>query len=377
MPSALARLEAILLARTYVPPHAKVVNGKAVKVDGYWRKSSGRSKTAKVSDLVAKTEQPTGPYARKYDVVDTELLGLKRLPADKSKELNGLVDRRRGPFGHETVTIKPEDDIYTQQKYVGAKFTEKQATFELPAVRLADGKIVLTEGNHRAANAKYRGEAFDVEVVYRKSDHPTRESKIDKVSDALSGPVEESKTPPLSGGHVDPPMREALPERAPAKRPSDAVDFADQRKKGPKVKVDLDSLDAALEAAGVDTSKDPLIKVRLRDVAKQGEQGSMRQIGPNAYRVIVKVVPKDKLEDRHLYVMNNSLVHELRHVTQAQKTKGFGSVYSAMTKKFGYYKNPFEIEARFYGRLADHTGKKDTGPAGAAKGKDVWAFRNV
>jgi len=76
------------------------------------------------------------------------------------------------------------------------------------------------------------------------------------------------------------------------------------------------------------------------------------------------------------YVVNNSLVHELRHVQQEQADTGFGQKYQNQNATVGYYHNGYEVEARFYGRLAQLPGgKKDTGPAGKPLGKKVWGIK--
>lgn len=181
--------------------------------------------------------------------------------------------------------------------------------------------------------------------------------------------------PDLGASHIPAPSRE-VPldvQRIPA-RPSDAIDVKDFRKnQSTPITVDPDRMDAALAAAGVKTGPGLEIRLRIKD-QKGGQQGSMRQIGPNAFRVIIRVAHKPEFADRHRYVLNNSLVHELRHVAQAQADPNFQAKYVAATKKFGYTSNPYEVEARYYGRLADHTGKKHTGPAGTAVGKDVWGL---
>lgn len=152
-------------------------------------------------------------------------------------------------------------------------------------------------------------------------------------------------------------------------RPSDAIDFVDQRKSGPPIAIDYDAMDAALEAAGVQVTPNTKIKLRLRDAYKA--QGSTLKLGPDEYRVVVLALDKPKLKDRHLYVINNSLVHELRHVHQMQN----GEHYDKPVKTFNdYWNQGMEVEGRYWGRLADVTGKKDTGPAGKALGKKVWGL---
>jgi hypothetical protein len=132
---------------------------------------------------------------------------------------------------------------------------------------------------------------------------------------------------------------------------------------------------AALQAAGVVVGPGTRIRLRLREQAHPGQQGLAQRIGPDRYRVVIHVAPKDRLEDRHLYVLNNSLLHELRHVAQMQADPEHGAKYLHQNLTVGYEANAFEVEARYYGRLADHTGTKDTGPLGPPLGKRVWALR--
>lgn len=156
--------------------------------------------------------------------------------------------------------------------------------------------------------------------------------------------------------------------------PVRGVDFEDQRSKGPKIEVDPERMNAAMLAAGVVGGKDFKVKVRVRDQAKAGQQGVAQKLGPNEYRVVISVAPKARLEDRHLYVLNNSLVHEMRHVAQHQQDPNMGAKYVKATQTVGYHNNPYEVEARFYGRRADHTGTKDTGPSGPRLAQAVWGL---
>ena len=131
----------------------------------------------------------------------------------------------------------------------------------------------------------------------------------------------------------------------------------------------------ALEAVGLTVGPQTEIRLRLRAQTHLGQQGSTTRIGPDAYRVVVCVADKPALADRHLYVVNNSLLHELRHVHQLQQDPDFEAAYAHQNANVGYADNPYEIEARYYGRLADPTGEKDTGPAGAHLGKAAWGLR--
>jgi hypothetical protein len=147
------------------------------------------------------------------------------------------------------------------------------------------------------------------------------------------------------------------------------VDAKDYRKnKAAKFTLDTAALQKALAAAGV--LPGAFIKLRLVD-GDGKKQGQAQRIGPNAFRVIVRVLPKASYGDAQMYVLNNSLVHELRHVAQMQANPGFTLAYSKASKSVGYHNNPFEVEARYFGRIADHTGTKRPD----ALGKSVWAIR--
>lgn len=158
---------------------------------------------------------------------------------------------------------------------------------------------------------------------------------------------------------------------------TDVLDVKDRRKDTRQAKhplvLDREALDIAAAVAGVDLAG-CTIKVRIKDGDAKA-QGQARRIGPNAFLVTLRVAKKDAYLDRHHYVVNNSLVHELRHVAQMQADPNFAQNYSAETMAKGYQANPYEVEARYFGRLADHTGTKDTGPAGKALGTLVWAVR--
>lgn len=163
---------------------------------------------------------------------------------------------------------------------------------------------------------------------------------------------------------------------APA-RLSDAVDVRDDRPAGSTpLHLDADALDTALAAVGVIAGPHTLVKVRLRPQQFPGQQGSAQRIGPDSYRVVIHVADKPTFKDRHLYVVNNSLLHELRHVAQMQHDPDHASHYATENLSVGYEKNKYEVEARYYGRLADHTGEKNVGPAGVHIGQEAWALRS-
>lgn len=158
--------------------------------------------------------------------------------------------------------------------------------------------------------------------------------------------------------------------------PSAAIHFRDDRPPGSaSVRVEQEAMAAALEAAGVVVGPGTRIRLRLREQTHPGQQGLAQRIGPDRYRVVIHVAPKERLEDRHLYVLNNSLLHELRHVAQMQGDPEHGAKYLHQNLTVGYTSNAYEVEARYYGRLADHTGTKDTGPLGPAPGKQLWGLR--
>lgn len=163
---------------------------------------------------------------------------------------------------------------------------------------------------------------------------------------------------------------------APPRRPSDAVDVRDDRPAGATpLTIDADALDAAITAAGVTVSAHTLIKLRLRPQTQPSQQGSTRGLGADRYRIVVHVASKPAFADHHLYVINNSLLHELRHVAQMQHEPDHAAHYAHENLTVGYAENKYEVETRCWGRLADHTGQKNTGPAGTHLGKQVWALR--
>lgn len=158
-------------------------------------------------------------------------------------------------------------------------------------------------------------------------------------------------------------------------RPADAVDVRDDRPAGAtELAVATEALEQAMAAAGVKAGGDTEIRLRLRAQDHPGQQGHCTRLGKDSFRVVVRVADKPEFADRHLYVINNSLVHELRHVAQMQTDPNHASAYAHQQATAGYQHNTFEVEARQYGRLADHTGTKDTGEAGPALGKALWAI---
>ena len=157
-----------------------------------------------------------------------------------------------------------------------------------------------------------------------------------------------------------------------------ALDIKDRRKESRQAKnplhTDTEALEIAMAIAGVEVTPNLVIKVRVKDQRSAGQQGEAKRIGPEAFLVKIRVAGKGHYEDRHHYVLNNSLIHELRHVAQMQQDEAFGAKYAKANATVGYGSNPYEVEAREYGRLADHTGTKDTGSAGPALGKECWGL---
>ena len=97
-------------------------------------------------------------------------------------------------------------------------------------------------------------------------------------------------------------------------RASDAVDLRDDRPAGAApLTVDATRIEVVLHAAGVTVGPQTEIRLRLRAQAHPGEQGSATRIGPDVYRVVISVADKPALADRHLYVVNNSLLCRPRH----------------------------------------------------------------
>lgn len=155
------------------------------------------------------------------------------------------------------------------------------------------------------------------------------------------------------------------------------VDIKDTRKasriaKAPLV-FDREAVEIAMAVCGVEVGPETCIKLRVTDESSKGEAGYTRRIGPDAFIVKVRVLKKDTYTDVHTYVINNSLVHELRHVAQMQALPGFEAAYAVETAAKGYRANAFEADAREHGRLADHTGTK-TSAAGKPLGKTLWAL---
>lgn len=137
--------------------------------------------------------------------------------------------------------------------------------------------------------------------------------------------------------------------------------------------LDQEALDIACAVVGVDLCAGQPLLIELRD-GEKGKQGYARRTS-KGFKVVLYIAKKDSYQDRHLYVVNNSLLHELRHVAQMQTDGNFAARYAWADRHFGYAANPYEVDARYFGRVADHTGTKNTGNAGPALGELVWAVR--
>lgn len=132
------------------------------------------------------------------------------------------------------------------------------------------------------------------------------------------------------------------------------------------------SLARAVSAAGV---KGGTVKIVLAD--DTGGYGHARVLPDGTHQVVLSIAAKDTYSPGSCYVMNNSLVHELRHVAQQQADPGMGAKYTHANATVGYQANPYEVEAWAYGRLADHTGKKEIPTpvnGGTALAGGVWAI---
>ena len=119
------------------------------------------------------------------------------------------------------------------------------------------------------------------------------------------------------------------------------IDFQDQRKNpATKINADLDTLAVLADMAGITEATE--VRIRLRD-GDGGRYGYTSKIGTDSYRVVIGIdYAKPTLSDGAQYVVNNTLLHELRHVAQGQDS-GWSTLSSA-------YEGWSETEAREYGR---------------------------
>lgn len=118
------------------------------------------------------------------------------------------------------------------------------------------------------------------------------------------------------------------------------ITYQDQRKgQHTSVSVDEDVLRTLAEKAGIPEGTE--VRVRIRN--ENGPYGYTKQIAPNTYRVVINIRnSKPALSEGARYVVNNTLLHELRHAAQGQES-GWHSLSSS-------YEGWSETEARKYGR---------------------------
>ena len=154
----------------------------------------------------------------------------------------------------------------------------------------------------------------------------------------------------------------------------------DSRQTRNPLHINQEALDIALAVTEVDLNKIDLIKIRITD-ATDNKQGYTRVLSSNPLTgrltllIKVRVRKQTSYTDAHQYVINNTLLHELRHIAQRQQTPNFAGQYALENTLNGYANNVFETDAKNYGRLADHTGTKTPKGIGNSLGQQVWAIR--
>lgn len=118
------------------------------------------------------------------------------------------------------------------------------------------------------------------------------------------------------------------------------ITYQDQRNtKATEINADLDALHTLAEKAGIPQGTE--VRIRLRD--ENGPYGYTKQLSPNVYRVVVNIrYSKPTLSEAAQYVVNNTMLHELRHVGQGEES-GWASLS-------GSYEGWSETEARKVGR---------------------------
>ncbi len=118
------------------------------------------------------------------------------------------------------------------------------------------------------------------------------------------------------------------------------ITYQDQRNtKATEISVDMDALYTLAEMAGIPDGTE----VRFRVRAENGPYGYTSQIAPGVYRVVINIRNgKATLSEAARYVVNNTTLHELRHVAQ-----GCESGWAALS---GDYNGWSETEARKVGR---------------------------
>lgn len=138
-------------------------------------------------------------------------------------------------------------------------------------------------------------------------------------------------------------------------------DVKDQRVKGTApVYVDLSTLDKIAEEVDFPKLESPIeIRIRLRDLKDDGYVGHVTTVAPFVYRLVICLLPKTKFSAKAQYVLNNTLIHEMRHVAQFET---YGVIATAMMQ------NEMEDEAQEYGRKArpSRLGSKVWALAGAS-----------
>ena len=119
------------------------------------------------------------------------------------------------------------------------------------------------------------------------------------------------------------------------------ITYQDQRKNpATKITADLDTLTVLAQKAGI--PEGPEVRIRLRS-GDGGRYGYTHQIAKDTYRIVIGIeYAKATLSEGAQYVVNNTLLHEMRHVAQGQES-GWETLSSA-------YEGWSETEAREYGR---------------------------
>ena len=159
------------------------------------------------------------------------------------------------------------------------------------------------------------------------------------------------------------------------------IEFRDDRTAGAPLTLDPTAWFAVCDAVGLDVTAKPM---HLRVVLFDGETSSTSRLPATipltpdvaplpAYEVRIACRPKDEWNDRRLYPVNNSLLHELRHVVQMHLLGMTDLDYSRQVATYGYRRCPSEVDARAHGRLAWHgdPSEKPTA-AGDHRGRDAW-----
>lgn len=122
---------------------------------------------------------------------------------------------------------------------------------------------------------------------------------------------------------------------------STVIDIQDQRPADsiPVLQFDHDMVEAYCAVAGIDLPKVKSLKIRFR--AGSGPYGYTNDLGGGRYRVVINIrYKKVALSEAARYVVNNTLLHELRHVAQMQGPTALSPAYEGWS----------ETEAREFGR---------------------------